>query len=83
MGIPWKIKRKNQESHGDDMPCVMQNEGVPKEAASCDIKTKKNTDKRSEATKLLVGTLLCEKLQLFENTQIGQHITKKVKEIWQ
>ena len=41
MGIPWKIKRKNQESHGDDMPCVMQNEGVPKEAASCDVKTKK------------------------------------------
>ena len=52
-------KEKPSELRRRYMLCVMWNEGVPKEAASCDVTVKKNADKRSEATKRLVGTLLC------------------------
>ena len=55
IGIPWKTKRKNQESRGDAICCAWCE---MKEAASCDINAKYNTDKRSEATNRLVGTHL-------------------------
>ena len=45
--------------------------------------THKNIDKKSEAKKRLVGTLLYYKLQLFEQAQIEQNIIKNKKEIWQ
>ena len=59
VGIPWKTKRKNQETRGDDICCVWCEMKVfPKKQPVVTSKQKKNTDKGSEATKRLVGTLL-------------------------
>ena len=75
-------KEKPRELQQWYMLCVMWNEGTPKEVANCDA-THKNIDKKSEAKKRLVGTLLYYKLQLFEQAQIEQNIIKNKKEIWQ
>ena len=59
MEIPWKTKRKNQESRSDDICCVWCETKVYPKKQPVVTPTQKNTDKRSEATKRLVGTLIC------------------------
>ena len=59
VGIPWKIKRKNQESHGDDMRCVRCEMKVAPKKQTIVTSKQKNILRRSKAKKRLVWTLLC------------------------
>ena len=56
--IPWKTKRKNQESHEDDILCVWCEMKVTPKKQAIVRSTQKNILRRSEAKKRLVWALL-------------------------